>query len=320
MARKNLLAGLMDQEDAADMPAYPVRGASKTMIRSIDELAKQAEKLMEGETVVEIDPDAVEGSFVTDRMEDDGEQYQELLRAMQERGQDSPILVRPHPEKDGRYQIVFGHRRVRVAREIGRPVRAIVKALDDRTHVIAQGQENSARANLTFIERAAFARRLDDLGYDRETIMTALSANAASVSKMMSVTERIPADVIAQVGSASAVGRERWVELSLLMGKAGNLLKAKAILADESARELDSNTRFNSVLAGLKTTAKRVTKSVASGSTWTPADKSVSAQIKSGNNGFSLSLKARNAVRFGKFLTDNLDELYERFAKNEDQS
>lgn len=320
MARKNLLAGLMDHDDATDMPAYPVRGASKTMIRSIDELAKQAEKLMEGETVVEIDPDAVEGSFVTDRMEDDGEQYQELLRAMQERGQDSPILVRPHPEKDGRYQIVFGHRRVRVAREIGRPVRAIVKALDDRTHVIAQGQENSARANLTFIERAAFARRLDDLGYDRETIKTALSANAASVSKMMSVTERIPADVIAQIGSASAVGRERWVELSLLMGKAGNLLKAKAILADESVREGDSNTRFNSVLAGLKTTAKRVTKSVASGSTWTPADKSVSAQIKSGNNGFSLSLKARNAVKFGKFLTDHLDELYERFAKNEDKS
>jgi len=82
------------------------------------------------------------------------------------------------------------------------------------------------------------------------------------------------------------------VELSLLMSKAGNLLKAKTILA------------------GLKTTAKRVTKSV-------PADKSVSAQIKSASNGFSLSLKARNAVKFGKFLTDNLGE---RFAKEESGS
>lgn len=315
MARKNLLAGLMDQDVTTDTPAYPVRGASKTMIRSIDELARQAEKLMEGETIVEIDPDVIDGSFVTDRMEDASEQFQELLSAMRERGQDSPILLRPHPENDGRYQIVFGHRRARAARELGRPVRAVVKALDDRTHVIAQGQENSARANLSFIERAAFAKRLDDLGYDRETIMSALSANAASVSKMMSVTERVPTDIVAQIGSASAIGRERWVELSLLVGKSGNLARAKEILGEETVRALDSNARFNAVFAGLKTTAKRVTKSVATGRTWAPVDKSVSAQIKSGSNGFSLSLKAKNAVTFGQFLADHLDEFYERFSK-----
>lgn len=69
------------------------------------------------------------------------EQFKELLEAIKERGQDSPVLVRPHPKLDGRYQIVFGLRRVRVARELGRKVRAVVKALDDKTHVIAQGQE-----------------------------------------------------------------------------------------------------------------------------------------------------------------------------------
>ncbi|WP_438755079.1 plasmid partitioning protein RepB [Pararhizobium sp. O133] len=317
MARKNLLAGLMDQDDSTDTPAYPMRGASKTMIRSIDELAKQAEKLMEGETVVEIDPDTIDGSFVTDRMDDDSEQFQDLLRAMQERGQDSPVLVRPHPQTDGRYQIVFGHRRVRAARQLGRPVRAVIKALDDRTHVIAQGQENSARANLTFIERAAFAKRLDDLGYDRETIMSALSANAASVSKMMSVTERIPAELIEQIGSATAIGRERWLELSLVIGKQGNLAKARNILSEPVTLRLDSSARFNTLLTGLKTTAKRVTKSVAAGSTWAPVDKSVSAQIKSDSTGFSLSLKARNAVKFGEFLADNLDELYERFSRED---
>ena len=65
------------------------------------------------------------------------------------------------------------------------------------------------------------------------------------------------------------------MELSLLVGKSGNLAKAKDILGGESAHEVDSNGRFNAVLAGLKTTVKRVTKSVATGSTWTPADKSV---------------------------------------------
>lgn len=316
MARKNLLAGLMDQDDTTDTPAYPMRGASKTMIRSIDELAKQAEKLMEGETIVDIDPDTIDGSFVTDRMEDDSEQFQDLLRAMQERGQDSPILVRPHPQTDGRYQIVFGHRRVRAARQLGRPVRAVIKALDDRTHVIAQGQENSARANLTFIERAAFAKRLEDLGYDRETIMSALSANAASVSKMMSVTDRIPAGIIERIGSAASIGRERWVELSLLIGRPSNLTTANDILDAEDTMSLDSSARFNALMAGLKTTAKRVTKSVATGTTWASADSSISAQIKSDSSGFSLSLKAGNGAKFGRFLADNLDALYDRFLKD----
>lgn len=130
------------------------------MVRSLDELSKQADKFLEGEAVVELDPDTVDGSFVLDRLTDDSEQFEELKAAIAERGQDTPILVRPHPSASGRYQIVFGHRRVRVARELGRKVKAVVKAIDDRTHVIAQGQENSARANLSFIERASFASRL----------------------------------------------------------------------------------------------------------------------------------------------------------------
>ena len=67
------------------------------MIRSIDELAKQADRYLEGEKVIEIDPKLIDGSFVSDRMEDDTEQYKELLEAIKERGQDSPVLVRPHP-------------------------------------------------------------------------------------------------------------------------------------------------------------------------------------------------------------------------------
>ncbi|TIU09476.1 MAG: plasmid partitioning protein RepB, partial [Mesorhizobium sp.] len=229
MARKNLLAGLSetetdDQVSSTSTAAYPIRGASKSMIRSVNELAKQADAYLEGEHVVELDPNVIDGSFVSDRMGDDKEQYQELLEAIRERGQDTPILVRPHPGIDGRYMIVFGHRRVRVAGELGRKVRAVVKEIDDKTHVIAQGQENSARANLSFIEKAMFAKRLEDLGYDRDVISSALASNAAAVSKMVSVVTRIPASVIGKIGSAASVGRERWVELSLLVGRKSDMV------------------------------------------------------------------------------------------------
>ena len=117
-------------------------------------------------------------------MGDDQEQYEELLKAIRERGQDTPILVRPHPSRDGRYMIVFGHRRVRVAKELGREVRAVVKAIDDKTHVVAQGQENSARANLTFIEKAVFAERLEGMGYERDVICSALASNAEHMTSL----------------------------------------------------------------------------------------------------------------------------------------
>ena len=94
--------------------------------------------------------------------DDDG--YRALLDAVRERGRTSLILVRPYPDEAGRYQVAFGHRRLKAARDLGRAVRAVVKTLDDRALVLAQGQENSARANLSFIERALFARRLEDAG------------------------------------------------------------------------------------------------------------------------------------------------------------
>ncbi len=55
--------------------------------------------------------------------------------------------------------IVFGHRRAKVARELGIKVKAVIKPLADLEHILSQGQENSARANLSFIERVLFAAR-----------------------------------------------------------------------------------------------------------------------------------------------------------------
>ncbi|MFC7555837.1 ParB/RepB/Spo0J family partition protein [Pseudoroseomonas wenyumeiae] len=63
--------------------------------------------------------------------------------------------MRPHPTEPGRFQVAFGHRRLRAARDLAKPVRAVVRPLSDRELVLAQGQENSARANLSFIEGRA---------------------------------------------------------------------------------------------------------------------------------------------------------------------
>jgi ParB family chromosome partitioning protein len=72
--------------------------------------------------------------------------------------------LRAHSTAPGRYQTAFGHRRVRAARVLARPVKAIVRTLSDDELIIAQGVENSAREDLSFIERAVFALRLENAG------------------------------------------------------------------------------------------------------------------------------------------------------------
>jgi ParB family transcriptional regulator, chromosome partitioning protein len=42
-------------------------------------------------------------------------------------------------------------------RDLGQPVRALVRDFDDAALVMAQGQENGARRDLSFIEKANFA-------------------------------------------------------------------------------------------------------------------------------------------------------------------
>jgi ParB family chromosome partitioning protein len=325
MARKNLLEGLSDLEaERTAVPAtpYPVRGASKSMIRSIDELARQADKYLEGEQVIEIDPDSIDVSFVADRMGDDQDQYQELLEAIRERGQDTPVLVRPHPGVDGRYMVVFGHRRVRVAKELGRKVRAVIKAIDDKTHVIAQGQENSARANLSFIERAVFAKRLEDLKYGRDIICSALAANEAAVSKMISVITRIPVALIRRIGAAPSIGRERWVELSLLVVKPSNAEGIDAIVDKPEFSGLSSNERFECLFRGLNAKGKPARKAIAKPEpkAWSPNDRLASVSLRGTPKKASITVKGDSGLEFAEFITRQLDGLYQAFRKSKDGS
>ena len=320
MARKNPFAHVLDDSAApADQSVvdYPIKGASRSLISSIDEIASRANSLLEGETVVELDPGIVDPSFVKDRLESDDSGFDELVEAIRERGQDTPILVRPHPKVAGRYMVVFGHRRVRAAKALGRKVRAAVKDLKDREHVIAQGQENSARANLSFIERARFAANLTNLHYDEDgaTVLAALTVDRATLSKMLSVAA-LPSNILDAIGAARAVGRDRWYELKLLLDNPSLLTAALNFIREPELPAQSSDDRFNSLIAHLKTA--RVDRRASAGTlkrTWKPTDGTLSGQIVSTGKRFNLVLTAKGAEAraFGEYVSDNLNRLYEAF-------
>jgi ParB family transcriptional regulator, chromosome partitioning protein len=225
---------------AANQGARTSSGAVKAMGLSLNAMSREVEEarllrqaLSEGERVVTIHPDKIDSSFVEDRLrlgEQDDEDLAALIDSMRESGQQVPVLLRNHPEKPGRYQTAYGHRRIRAASRLGIEVKAIVRALSDDELVLAQGKENAERRNLSFIERAVFAKNLLTHGFDRKVIGDALSVQKSELSRLLQVVESVPDMVIRAVGAAPKAGRDRWMKLGELLGSA----KAQASAGEET--------------------------------------------------------------------------------------
>lgn len=317
MARKNPFLNVMNEtstEDNREVLNYTIKGASKSILNSIDELAARADRLLEGETVVELDTDVIDASFVRDRIEDDEQEFAELLSAIRDRGQDSPILVRPHPKATGRYMVVFGHRRLRAARALDKKVRAVVKDLKDSDHLVAQGQENSARANLSFFEKAMFASEIARLHFDGDNaiVLSALSVDKATLSKMLAVAS-MPAEILDAVGAAKGIGRDRWYELKTLLERPSNLEKALAFLNSEEFGAKSGDDRFNALLSHVKTSGRPIPSKQVRATKWVSDDKTVAADLRSDGRTYTLALKAKDAIGFGDFLSENLSDFYKAY-------
>jgi ParB family chromosome partitioning protein len=327
MARKNPFASIMDNGDVpAERPVardYTFKGASRSLISSIDEMASQAGKLLQGETIIEVDPDLVERSFANDRLNVDQDDYEvdyaQVLESIRSSGQNSPALLRPHPQRPGRYMLVFGRLRWRAAKELGLKLRAVIKDISERDHVIAQGQENNARANTSFIEKALFAddivrRKFDE---DNTTALAAIGVDRPTLSKMLSVAS-IPKELLEAIGRAKAVGRDRWYELKLLLDKPGNADIALALASSSDFRGMPSEARFDAIVAKLKASKpRRPAAQTPSKRSWAPPDGRVAAEMVTSGKTFTIALKAKgtDAAAFGNYLSENLGELYETFRR-----
>ncbi|GFE66975.1 plasmid partitioning protein RepB [Litoreibacter roseus] len=319
MPRKNPFESVLGDAPAPSskpVPEFAARGASKSITSTLDDLADKADKLLEGETIVEIDPALIDPSFIRDRLDHDTEEFEALKSAIEQEGQSSPILVRPHPSNDKRYMVVFGARRRRAAEELGIKVRAVVKDLTDRDHAVAQGQENAARANLSFIEKALMASELAKQNYDQDnaTVLSALAIDKATLSKMLAVAG-IDERVLNQLGSARATGRDRWYELKGLLDRPANTKKALETVKTDAFLKLEGDRRFDHLLTLLKKSNLPRKGAVAKAQAWIPQDRRVEVQSSKRGKNYTIAVKAKDhsGIEFGEFVSKRLEELYEQF-------
>lgn len=317
MARKHLLSDLKmptsaaasgDEAKGSDFPPpqYAPRGAIGAVSRSIEALKSQG--------LTEIDPDLIDAPSVTDRLDEDGSQFEEFARNIRENGQQVPILVRPHPTTEGRYQIAYGRRRLRAVKAAGLKIKAAVRNLTDDELVLAQGQENSARQDLSFIERALYAAQLEASGYQRPVIMAALAVDKSNLSRLIQAATQLPADIIRLIGAAPKTGRDRWYELSSRLAVDGAAEKARVLLTDAAISSLASDERFARLfeaVAPKKTKKERVQAEV-----WQADDGVKAASFRDDRRTLTLMIDKKAAPEFGEYLMSALPEIYASFKKS----
>lgn len=308
-----------ERSSEAPKPIPHVRsGAVGAMGRSLGQIAHAAEQakalIAAGSAVLEIPTDRLDSSFVSDRLDREGADFEILVEAIRDSGQRSPILVRPHPDNPDRYQVVFGHRRVSAAARLGRPVRAVVQNLTDEEVVVIQGQENSARTDLSYIERGLFAVTLEERGFDRRVIMAALSMEKTQLSKVLALIHSIPRDLAMAIGPAPKAGRPRWAALAERLSQAKAKRVVDEILIDPTFKVADSDARFVRVFTSLATMAGDTKPQSAS---WSADDGRRVATIERRGRKLAVIIDEAEAPAFGEFLASQLPALHREFQRQQ---
>ena len=130
----------------------------------------------------------------------DEAQLDELAQSIMATGVVQPILVRPIPNSDGRYQLVTGERRWLASRKAGKAtVPAIVRQIPDEQVLEMTIVENLQRVDLNPIEQArAYQKLSQEFKLTQEQMATKTGKDRASVANFLRLL-RLPDGVQAKV-------------------------------------------------------------------------------------------------------------------------
>lgn len=238
MARKGIL-----NPNLTTPRARPERTADTAPRGAVGALQSSLTKLQEN-AVQDIDASLIDDAGVEDRLSIDPAAQRQLVESLKTYGQQVPVLLRPHGTQPGRYEIVYGRRRLAALKELNQPVKAMIRQLDDHALVLAQGQENTARLDLSFIEKASFAAQLAAQDYDRPTIAAALSIDQPMVSRLLKVGQAFDLSFLRNIGAAPGIGRDRWTALAKLLQDPSAKSRVTTRMARPEWGTLTSDQRF----------------------------------------------------------------------------
>ena len=114
--------------------------------------------------------------------------------------------------------------------------------------------------------------------------------------------------VIDALGPAPAFGRVRWQELTDLLERAGNSARSLEMLKAPTFRALHTDKRLQDIPDGLREKTSR-----ARADTWSAKDGTHAAKVSRAGKRLTLTFDDRVAPKFGDFVRDRLQALYDEF-------
>ncbi|WP_312367007.1 plasmid partitioning protein RepB [Ensifer sp.] len=318
---KGLFANVLGQLDNSSEKGVGQRSTSPHLmkvaagVRQIQERSELAERLLkDGGQVIEIDPDDILESAIPDRFASayDVENLAELMQSMREHGQTTPGLVRSVAGDGKAFQIVFGRRRLAAAKHLGIKFKAIARELSDEDAIVLQGEENSNRNDLSFIERCLFAQSQEVAGYSRDVICKSLNTGKSHVSEMIRLAIALPREVLQEIGAAPEVGRRRWVDFEAKWSAhPAPLETAISVLAQYNIRKSDSSARFAAVLEALAGERQGAVLSLDAAELVSHG--LVLGQVSHGKSGSKLAFNKSVPSGFVEYVAKQIETLHDQF-------
>lgn len=335
-SRKKERMSMLDKLATAGS-ATPTSAAS---MMSTNRALRSARDAVDGHHVWELDPDQIDDNRPVDRLE--SADIEDLRQAIEANGQTVPILVRRHPSQPDRYLLVYGRRRLEAIRRSDKvsKIRALIASLDESAAVRAQVSENMARRDLTYIEKALFARELVRSGFGNQSeVAEVLTISKSAISMALSIVDAVGEELIRAIGPAPGTGRPRWEALGKSIAATGinpdELQEIASDVASKSAATAEGDAEATSTsLLALETVEAALAELTAQQQKTTPKTHSRAATAQSSFplvfDGNRMGLLRKNAKgltialndgAFAKWLEAEapgfLDELYARWKSDQ---
>ena len=198
---------MLDSLAAAGAPSPAPQTGAVTPMMTSNRALRSARDAVDSHHVWELDPASIEDGRMADRL--DPADVLDLRDAIEANGQTVPILVRRAPGEDDRYLLVYGRRRLEAIRQSDKvtKVRALVTNLDDDSALRAQISENMGRRDLSFIEKALFAKDLVSSGFGNQSqVAEILTVTKSSISMAIAIADMVGPDLVRAIGAAHRIG------------------------------------------------------------------------------------------------------------------
>ncbi len=148
--------------------------------------------------LLELPLTSIESNPYNSRIKYQATNIERLAQSLRANGQLSVVKVRPSRHDEGRYELVFGHRRVMAARTLGwKTIRAEVVNASEEEMIVQSLVENFEHEDLSDYEKALiFERMSKEFGKTYEQIGKMLGISKQHVSNYMNMLRLFNPDVL----------------------------------------------------------------------------------------------------------------------------